>query len=636
VAVRGEDFLLGGVGEAEGARGLTLPGVFRAAAAREPGAAALADEEGWSATWGQWAAEVDALACGLQELGVEPGDVVAVQLPNGAPFATVLLAVAAVGGVLLPVHVGYGEADVAALMTRVEPVMLVCEPGSTALAVAGSTEAPKSLRHVLLAHQKADARAAEPSSGGQSAAESIETVDFADLQARYEDRVPEAVAVEPGWPMLVLPSSGTTSTRPKLCLHTHGGLLTNTRAVAGDGMSGPVLIASAMTHLFGLQALYSALLAGCPVVLSGAWDVERFAAVAECAGPGVVFAVPTQLYDLVARGGMRLGQVRTAGAVLPESLAERVRTDLGATVSVVWGMSEVGYGTCTGAGGARVAGSVGPAVRGSAVRVVDEAGVEVAPGAEGQLQYRGVGLFRGYYREPELTAAAVTDDGWLRTGDMAALLEDGTVLFHGRAQELINVGGQKFNVAEVESLLAQVAHWGPLAVVAKADARLGEYPCLAVTGEVDLGEVVEFLRGRGLAQYKIPLEVVRVDALPRTPVGKLDRRSLQALVAQAAETSEAPSRALGYDEALALVRRHTASLVGRQPEHIAAEVGFRSQGVNSLLAVRLGNLLSEDTGLPLPAALVFDFPTPAAVARLLAEQPGAAADLEPALPAANG
>ena len=360
--------------------------------------------------------------------------------------------------------------------------------------------------------------------------------------------------------------------------------------------------------------------------------------VAERSKPGVVFAVPTQLYDLVARGGLSLGQVRTAGAVLPESLAERVRTDLGAVVSVVWGMSEVGYGTCTGVGGSRVEGSVGRAVHGSAVRVVDEAGDVVAAGVEGQLQYRGVGLFRGYYREPELTAAAVTEDGWLRTGDMAALLEDGTVLFHGRAQELINVGGQKFNVSEVECLLAQVADWGPLAVVAKADARLGEYPCLAVTGEVELADVVEFLRERGLAQYKIPLEVVRVERLPRTPAGKLDRRALQATIAQAAETeaAEAPGRAFGYDEALALVRQRTAALVGREPEQIAAEVGFRSQGVNSLLAVRLGNVLSEATGLPLPAALVFDFPTPAAVARLLAEQPGAARDLAAAAPAANG
>ena len=214
MAVRGEDFLLGGVGDAEGAKGLTLPGVFGTAAAREPGAVALADERGGERSWAQWAAEVDAVACGLQELGVGRGDVVAVQLTNGVPFATMLLAVAAVGGVLLPVHVGYGEADVGALFARVEPVMLACEPGSTALSVAGSAGAPESLRRVLLADdgKTADERTDE-------AAGSVETLSLSDLQARYAGRVPEAVGVEPGWPMLVLPSSGTTSTRPKLCLH---------------------------------------------------------------------------------------------------------------------------------------------------------------------------------------------------------------------------------------------------------------------------------------------------------------------------------------------------------------------------------------------------------------------------------
>ncbi|WP_405792537.1 AMP-binding protein [Streptomyces sp. NBC_01506] len=604
------------MGDAESSGGLTLPEVFAQAARREPQAVALTDEHGSSRTWEQLAAEVQSVARGLQQLGVGAGDAVAVQLPNGVDLASVVLAVATAGAVLLPVHVGYGEADAAALLDRMEPAALVCAAGSTVLSLVTSGGAPKSLRAVLIGDGEADV-------AGETA-ESVEVVSVGGLRAKYTGRAAKPVDVRPDWPMLVLPSSGTTSARPKLCLHTHGGLLANTRTLAAEGTNGPAVIASAMTHMFGLQAFYAALLGGCPVALSGAWDVERFAAVAERTRPGIVFAVPTQLYDLVARGGLALGHVRTAGAVLPESLAERVRSELKASVSVIWGMSEIGYGTCTGTEGSRAEGSVGRAVSGSAVRVVDDSGVEVAAGTVGQLQYRGVGLFRGYYREPELTAAALTPDGWLRTGDMAAVLKDGTVLFHGRSQELINVGGQKFNVAEVEGLLARVARWEPLAVVAKADARLGEYPCLVVTGEVDLAEVTAFLRERGLAPYKFPLEVVRVAALPRNPAGKLDRRALQSEVAGAGESAAPPARTLHYDEALALVREHTAALVGRDAEGIAAEAGFRSQGVNSLLAVRLGNELSEATGLPLPAALVFDFPTPAAVARLLAEQPRSA------------
>ncbi len=138
---------------------------------------------------------------------------------------------------------------------------------------------------------------------------------------------------------------------------------------------------------------------------------------------------------------------------------------------------------------------------------------------------------------------------------------------------------------------------------------------------VDLATVTGFLREKGVAEYKIPLEVVRVDELPRTPAGKLDRRALETLLEQSAVAADAAAQTLSsYDEALALVQAHTATLLGREPQRIAPHANFRSQGINSLLGVRLGNLLAEATGLPLPASLAFDFPTPAAVARLLTGQ----------------
>src|SRR5260370_39499557 len=111
-------------------------------------------------------------------------------------------------------------------------------------------------------------------------------------------------------------------------------------------------------------------------------------------------------------------------------------------------------------------------------------------------------------------------DGWLGTGDMAAHTEDGLVIFHGRSAELINVGGQKFNATEIQSMLAQMPGLGPLAVGGKPDLRLGEYPCLVVTADLadgaDLATGTEFLRGRGVAEDKMPLEVGTVGERPRT------------------------------------------------------------------------------------------------------------------------
>ncbi len=200
--------------------------------------------------------------------------------------------------------------------------------------------------------------------------------------------------------------------------------------------------------------------------------------------------------------------------------------------------------------------------------------------------------------------------------------------FHGRSGELINVGGQKFSAAEIANLLAELPGLGPLAVIGKADPRLGEYACLVITtklaGPDDLALVTGFLRDRGVAEYKIPLEVVTVDEMPRTPAGKLNRRALEDLVRAAAEADEPGAAGAGsrvpasFDDALALVRSSVATLLSLDsPDAVKPEVTFRSQGVNSLLAIRLGTMLGDATGLPIPGSLAFDFPTPAAAARLL-------------------
>src|SRR5450755_3604780 len=175
----------------------------------------------------------------------------------------------------------------------------------------------------------------------------------------------------------------------------------------------------------------------------------------------------------------------------------------------------------------------------------------------------------------------------------------------------------------IQNMLTEMPGLGPLAVVGKPDPRLGEYPCLVVTADVaegiDLATVTGFLRERGVAEYKIPLEMVTVGELPRTAVGKLDRRALEARLSFLAASggvgaAEAPR---SFAEALALVRRCVGTLLGLEAGEVAPELAFRSQGVNSPLAIRLRNLLAEATGLPLPASLAFDFPHPAAVARLL-------------------
>ncbi|MEK2476999.1 beta-ketoacyl synthase N-terminal-like domain-containing protein [Streptomyces noursei] len=611
---------------AEPLGGYTLPEVFEAAVGSAPDSPAVVDgDRSW--TWAQWRADVDALARGLQESGVSPGEVVAVQLPNCWELQTLHLAVAAAGAVLLPVHQGTTVPELQALLARAEPVLLVLSAaGSGGATTRSLREGVPSLRGVLLT----GAPEAECQAAGAGSLDGL-------LAAWAGDR-PRPVDVTPDLPLVLIPSSGTVSARPKLCVHSHDGLLSNTAAVVAedaDAFSGTVLTACPMTHLFGLQAMHAALLAACGQVLLTRWDVERFLELAREHAPRVVFAVPAQLQDVLARlartdgpTGFAPHQVRTAGAALAPALAARVRAVLDCELVVVWGMSEIGTGSRTRAQDPD--GSVGRPVPGVDLRVVDEHGEVCAAGETGELHYRGPGLFRGYFREPELTRSALTEDGWLRTGDLAAVGADGVVVLRGRAADLINSGGRKFSAGEVEGLLAGLAGLGPLAVAGAPDDRLGEYPCLVVTDRADrtigLSEVTAFLHRLGLDDHKIPLELVSLPELPLSPAGKLDRRALDRLLTGLGTVS-VPAR-LGalppytVEEALELVRDCVGRLLGSDGGSVpfSPEADFRQLGLDSILAVRLRNLLREETGLPLPTTLAFDFPTPRAVARLLAEQ----------------
>ncbi|WP_030879813.1 type I polyketide synthase [Streptomyces sp. NRRL S-1868] len=654
MSVRTADYSFTPPADTEGVLGgFTLPGVFRTAAGAAPDAVALVDgDRAW--TWRQWQEEVDALARGLQEYGVGAGDVVAVQLPNCFALQTVHLAVAAVGAVLMPVHQGNGSADVHALLTRVEPVLVVLRAGVTEeggpLAAPALLRSLPSLRAVLVAGP-ADAA---PSPGAAPPEPGREAVALAALTARWAGHAPSPVEVSPGSPFVLVPSSGTTSARPKICLHTHDGLLSNTADVtaeAAEAFGGTVVTACPITHLFGLQSMHSALFAASRQVLLASWDPDRFLRLARQARPRVVFAVPAQLHDVVARlaetgepAGFGPHEVRTAGTSVPGALVADVRAALGCPVVVVWGMSELGTGTCTRADDEAgvAARSVGRPTRGAQVRVRAEDGTACAADEAGELQYRSPGMFRGYFGEPELTRSAVTDDGWLRTGDLASVGADGRVTFHGRAAEIVNVGGRKFNATEIQGLLAELPQLGPLAVLGRPDPRLGEYPCLVVTEQADpatgLEEVTAFLRGRGVAEYKIPLELVAVPELPRTPAGKIHRRALEQLLASGGllprpDGGSGPARPLTREEALELVRAAVAKVRGdgadatdtsavapdtAAPEAVAPGATFRALGLDSVRAIRLRNALQDATGRPLAATLAFDHPTPEAVARFLA------------------
>ncbi|MBL7498824.1 AMP-binding protein [Frankia sp. CNm7] len=384
-----------------------------------------------------------------------------------------------------------------------------------------------------------------------------------------EPIVPEAPAGA-GDIAVVLYTSGTTSA-PKGVLHSHQTLLAETRAMAAAARLGPadrVFMASPLSHITGLS--YGVLLPadlGSPVVLQSRWDAAAAVDLIEehrCAF--TVSATPflrglTDVYaERRARSALRV--FVCGGADIPATLVREAHTVMGTRVVRTYGSTELPtssmgdpYGdldaAATGEGrpmgdnelrrdpgalagepggtdgsdGSARAGDVGQ--DGTAGPPAAAAVNDAAAGGEGELLVRGPELFLGYL-DPELNRDAFTPDGFFRTGDLARIGADGTLVISGRIKDIINRGGEKFSAAEVESVLLSHPAVADIAVVASPDPTLVERACAFVVPAAGwtpptLADLRDHVTGAGLAIQKAPELLVVVDDLPRTPSGKVQK-----------------------------------------------------------------------------------------------------------------
>ncbi|MFG2862206.1 class I adenylate-forming enzyme family protein [Streptomyces sioyaensis] len=496
-------------------------------------------------TWRDCLLQAERTAGALHRQGIRPGDVLAAQLPNSWELVVLHAATARLGVLLLPLHCAYGAREVQSLVTQAGAAALVAQGSYRGRDRVGEIHAVRerctSLRQVWVAGGGTGTGpgASHPTGAGPlpSAAELLDEAPAPAGKLPDPPRDRDA-------PLMLLASSGTTSQRPKLCVHSHAGLLGNAAAVAADGGLGPadtIVSASPLSHAFGLLSVHLALVVGGRVGLIDGWDPRRFLDALRAASATTAFLVPAQLRDLVtllesdpeaAGPPVALREIRTGGAPVPRELADGVRRTLGARLVVQWGMTEIGAGTFTRPGDPpEAASTIGRPVSGGQVRVVGTEGHRTGAGETGELHYRSPYMFRGYHRAPELTRAALTADGWLRTGDLATLNPDGSVSYRGRADELINRGGLKFSALEVEELLNDLPQLAQHAVVGRPDPRLGQRSCLLAAlrdgAGLTLDEVTGHLSRKGLATYKLPEELVIVDRLPTTVTGKIARNRLK-------------------------------------------------------------------------------------------------------------
>ena len=361
---------------------------------------------------------------------------------------------------------------------------------------------------------------------------------------------PVAVHPDPGDIAALFYTSGTTG-RPKGAELTHRGLVGQVSTAAAWPFvmrDDEVAMSLPVAHIMGFVALMVAAVAGVPV-----YFLDRFSAkqVLDAIEDRRCSAFVPAMYRAMLESGAEdrdLTSVRAwiSGAdVMPSELARRFKS-FGATAALP-GVGPVGEAVfIEGYGMVEVGGSVaakisppilpiglgdslGVSMPGWKMKVADPSGRPVLPGQVGELWLRGPGVLKGYWGDKAATDAAVTPDGWLRTGDLVRSGPLGTVMFHGREKAVIKSGGYSVYPLEVEADLEEHPEVLEAAVVGRPDEKLGEVPVAAVRlrpGSELSGDQLRVWSGVRMAHYKTPREVIVVDDLPRTGTRKLQRDRL--------------------------------------------------------------------------------------------------------------
>ncbi|HEY2655898.1 MAG TPA: AMP-binding protein [Solirubrobacteraceae bacterium] len=478
-------------------------------------------------TWAELDAAADRTATALLELGVAPGDAVSYQLPNRLEFITISLATLRIGAVCEPLMPIFRERELD-FMLRQSAARVLVVPDSFRghdheAMVRGLQAALGDLEHVIVVgeHNPLERYVADADAIG--------------ARRPTRDRMAQ-----------LLFTSGSTG-EPKGVLHPHATLSAAATAHIrhfGLGAEDVIYVPSPLAHQTGfLYGMWIALTLGVPQVLQESWDPNLGFDAIQRTGVTFVQAATPFLADLVAvareRDEMpaRLRTFVAAGAAIPRELAREARSVLGAEVGGAWGSTESCLGTAFAPGDPpELAWSTdGRALSGVGLRIVDDLGRELPIGAEGNFEVLTPCMFAGYLNRPGLTDAAVTADGWYRTGDLARIDADGYLRITGRVKDVINRGGEKVPVAEIEQLLYRHPAVREVAIVAMPDERLGERACAFVVlepgGELDLTAMREYLDAERVAKTYWPERLEFVDSLPQTPSGKVQKFVLRELAA---------------------------------------------------------------------------------------------------------
>ena len=468
--------------------------------------------------------QVDRLRGGFAARGIGDGDRVAIVCSNGRQFVVSYLAALGLGAVAVPLNPQSPALELQHQIAVVDASLVVVEQSSWSSWAKVDRAAVPTVSTVVIDEQLAEL---DESSDG------LVVID--DLLAH--EPVPR-VDVDPDHLAALLFTSGTAGA-PRAAMLTHGNLVANvasTLSAEGHLRSDDVVYGVLpLFHIYGLNVLLAtSLQVGATLVLVQRFDPLTAVESIRDRGVTVIPGAPAMWtafahFDELPDDAFASVRLALSGASrLPVRVAETMRDRFGLEIREGYGLTEAAPTVTTSIGGPVRFGSVGRAVAGVEVRLVNANG-EALVGDVGEIWVRGRNVFAGYYRDAEATDAVVTEDGWLRTGDMAVCDEDGYLYLVDRAKDLVIVSGFNVFPAEVEDVLLSHPDVVEAGVVGVPHPHTGEavkaFVVLRPGSTLHEEGLIDYCRDH-LARYKCPSKIMFVDELPRNTTGKLLRREL--------------------------------------------------------------------------------------------------------------
>ena len=512
----------------------TIYELLRAQAERAPGAAAIVAPGRAAVSYRALQGQVDEFTRALHSRGVQHTDVVAIVLPNGPEMAVTFVGVAA-SAVCAPLNPAYSRREFEFYLSDLKPKVLIVRPGMNSAAVAVAEERAIAIIEV------------SPKPG---AADCV--LDLGDNQQRAPATfgLPQANDIA-----LILHTSGTTS-RPKMVPLTHANLIASAGNIATTlrlNEADLCLNVMPLFHIHGLVgALLSSLAAGAGVVCTAGFEIEQFLPWLKIFHPTWYTAVPTIHHAVLSRGhadptaliGHSLRFIRSSSAALPARVMQGLKESFQVPVIESYGMTEAAHQMASSPlpPGQSKIGSVGPAA-GPEVSIMDDIGNLLISGEIGEVVIRGANVMSGYGNS-EANDKAFTR-GWFRTGDQGYLDKEGYLFISGRLKEIINRGGEKISPREVDEALLAHSSVEQAVTFGVRHPTLGEEVAAAVVlrphAQTSVSELRQFV-ATTLSDFKVPRQIVFVDAIPLGATGKVARNGLSEQLADQLKSESGPTQ----------------------------------------------------------------------------------------------